>query len=169
MSSLHDNSSFGRQRMSPYVRVEGLKRWWSWASNLNYRHSALSWGRRLHQAITLSGMQTSGIAVDRRRRTLKSDRRHVKRALVFRLRSKLLPSCPGQERSERKPYYWMPVLKVHSLPTPKGTGYHKLHASSPSQSFHSHNFLRNFLKMCLSTWRILRLLLHLTKYLIFLS
>lgn len=66
--------------MSPYVLVEGLKRWWSWASNLNYRHAALSWGRRLHQAITLSGMQTSGIAVDRRRRMLKSDRRHVKRA-----------------------------------------------------------------------------------------
>lgn len=63
----------------------------------------------------------------------------------------------------------MPVLKVHSLPTPKGTGYHKLRTSSPSQSFHSRNFLKNFLKMCLSTRRILLLLQHLTKYLIFLS
>ena len=82
MSSLHDNSSFGRQRMGPYVCVEGLKRWWSWASNLNYRHSALSWGedstRQLHcqgcrlQESLLIGSggrwsQTAGTSKERRR------------------------------------------------------------------------------------------------------
>lgn len=97
-------------------------------------------------------MQTSGAAAaaaaESTQEDLKSGRRRLKERLSFILRSKFLPSCPGQEPSERKPYYWMPVSQVHSLSVPKGTSSNKLWRSFPI--FNSHNFLKkkkNFTKV----------------------
>lgn len=88
-------------------------------------------------------MQTSGAAAaaaaESAQENLKSGLGRLKERWSFILRSKFLPSCPGQEPSERKPYYWMPVSQVHSLPMPKGTSSNKLWRSFPI--FNLHNFL----------------------------
>lgn len=93
------------------------------------------------------------------------------RVPVFRLRSKFLPSCPGQERSERKPYYWMPVSQVHSLPMPKGTGYNKLCRSFPSFTYITSwkTFWRCTMKAPICAAKIQLLSLYLTKCFFFLE